>query len=85
VSGGALVGLRVLADARSSLRARLVDSAFGFVFGVGGGLIGGALGASWGFAIGAAGGAAVFTAVFLRSERRHRGDVMTPEPSAVAT
>jgi O-antigen/teichoic acid export membrane protein len=85
VSGGALVGLRVLADARSSLRARLVDSAFGFVFGVGGGLIGGALGASWGFAIGAAGGAAVFTAVFLRSERRHRGDVTAPEPSAAAT
>lgn len=72
LSGGGLVGLRVLADARSSLRARLLDAAFGFVFGVGGGLIGGAIGASWGFAAGAAVSAVIFITVFLRSERRHR-------------
>ena len=72
LSGGALVGLRVLADARSSLRARLLDAAFGFVFGVGGGLLGGAIGASWGFAAGAAVSAVIFITVFLRSERRHR-------------
>lgn len=72
LSGGALVGLRVLADAKSSLRARLLDASSGLLLGVGGGLIGGAIGASWGFAIGAAVSAAIFVTVFLRSERRHR-------------
>ncbi len=72
LSGGALVGLRVLADARSSLRARLIDATAGLLLGVGGGLIGGAIGASWGFAIGAAVSAAIFVTVFVRSERRHR-------------
>ena len=73
LSGGALVGLRVLADASSSLRARLVDATAGIVLGVGGGLLAGALGAAWGFAVGGAVSAAIFVFVFLRSERRHRG------------
>ena len=73
VSGGALVGLRVLADAKSSLRARIIDSAFGFVLGVGGALIGGALGAAWGVAAGEWVSAVVFIGYFLRSERLHRG------------
>jgi O-antigen/teichoic acid export membrane protein len=71
ISGGALVGLRVLADAKSSLRARLLDATSGFALGVGGGLLGGAIGASWGFAIGGAVSAMIFFAFFLRSERRH--------------
>jgi O-antigen/teichoic acid export membrane protein len=71
-SGGALVGLRVLADASSSLRARILDAAFSFCFGVGGALIGGAIGAAWGFAAGGAVSAVIFISVFLRSERRHR-------------
>lgn len=73
VSGGALVGLRVLADAKSSLRARIIDSAFGFVLGVGGALIGGALGAAWGVAAGEWVSAVIFVGFFLRSERLHRG------------
>ncbi len=73
LSGGALVGLRVLADAKSSLRARLIDASSGFALGVGGGLIGGAIGASWGFAVGGAVSAVIFVVFFLRSERRHRG------------
>jgi O-antigen/teichoic acid export membrane protein len=73
LSGGALVGLRVLADARSSLRARLLDAAFSLVFGVGGGLLGGAIGAAWGFAAGALVSAIIFATAFVRSERRHRG------------
>lgn len=72
ISGGALVGLRVLADARSSLRARLIDATFSLVLGVGGGLLGGAIGAAWGFAAGAAVSALIFVTVFLRSERHHR-------------
>jgi O-antigen/teichoic acid export membrane protein len=78
ISGGALVGLRVLADARSSLRARLFDAAFSLVFGVGGGLMGGAIGAAWGFAAGGAFSAVIFVTVFLRSERRHR-DIAQPD------
>jgi hypothetical protein len=75
VSGGALVGLRVLADARSSLRARLLDATFGVCFGVGGGLIGGAIGAAWGFAAGGVVSGVIFVTVFLRSERRHRARI----------
>jgi O-antigen/teichoic acid export membrane protein len=74
ISGGSLVGLRVLADARSSLRARLLDAAISTVLGVGGALLGGAIGAAWGFAAGAASSAAIFIAAFLASERRHRDD-----------
>jgi len=73
VSGGALVGLRVLADAKSSLRARILDSTFSFVLGVGGALLGGAIGAAWGVAAGEWVSAAIFVAFFLRSERLHRG------------
>jgi O-antigen/teichoic acid export membrane protein len=72
MSGGGLVGLRVLADASSSLRARLLDASFGVCLAVGGGLLGGAIGASWGFAAGGAVSAVIFVSVFLRSERRHR-------------
>jgi len=73
VSGGALVGLRVLADAKSSLRARIIDSVSSFVLGVGGALLGGAIGAAWGVAAGEWVSAAIFVAFFLRSERLHRG------------
>lgn len=47
---GATVGLRGLAAARRSLRARLVTSSLIFVLSVGGAAVGGALGASWGSA-----------------------------------
>jgi len=73
VSGGALVGLRVLADAKSSLRARIIDSVSSFVLGVGGALLGGAIGAAWGVAAGEWVSAVIFVAFFLRSERLHRG------------
>jgi O-antigen/teichoic acid export membrane protein len=72
ISGGALVGLRVLADAKSSLRARIIDAAASFCLGVGGALMGGAIGAAWGIAIGEVVGALVFVAFFLQSESRHR-------------
>lgn len=72
VSGGSLVGLRVLADASSSLRARILDAGFSLVFGVGGALLGGAVGAAWGIAAGEWAGAVIFFAAFVRSERRHR-------------
>jgi O-antigen/teichoic acid export membrane protein len=77
VSGGSLVGLRVLADASSSLQARILDSGFSLIFGVGGALLGGAVGAAWGIAAGEWAGALIFLAAFVRSERRHR-DVPTP-------
>lgn len=77
VSGGALVGMRVLADASSSLRARIIDSVFAVIFGVGGALLGGAIGAAWGIAAGETAGAIIFFVAFVRSERRHR-DIPTP-------
>jgi O-antigen/teichoic acid export membrane protein len=83
VSGGALVGLRVLADASGSLRARLLDATSMLFFGVSGGLLGGAIGAAWGFAIAGAVGAAIFHGAFFRSERRHRGipQAGSPQPA----
>ena len=72
ISGGGLVGLRVLADAKTSLRARVLDASIGLVLAVGGGLLGGAVGAAWGFAAGGAVSALIFTTAFVRSERRHR-------------
>jgi O-antigen/teichoic acid export membrane protein len=75
ISGGALVGLRVLADAKSSLRARIIDSVSSFILGVGGALLGGAVGAAWGVAAGEWVSAVIFVAFFLRSERLHRGIV----------
>jgi O-antigen/teichoic acid export membrane protein len=77
VSGGALVGLRVLADAKSSLKARVLDATIGAILGIGGGLVGGAIGAAWGFAAGGAASGVIFVLVFLHSERRHREGVAT--------
>jgi O-antigen/teichoic acid export membrane protein len=48
---GAYVGLRSLAAARRSLRARYVDAAATAVFAITGAAIGGAAGAAWGLAI----------------------------------
>ena len=73
ISGGALVGLRVLADAIRSLRARSIDAAIGVVLSVSGALAAGAVGAAWGFAAGGFTSAAIFTVYFIRSERAHRG------------
>lgn len=71
-SSGQLVGLRVLADAIRSLRARSVDATIGITLSVGGALIGGAVGAAWGFAVSGVLASAVWAAFFVRSERAHR-------------
>ncbi len=76
VSSGSLVGLRVLADAKSSLRARIIDAVFSLIFGVAGALLGGAVGAAWGIAAAEWAGAVIFYIAFVRSDRRHR-DIAT--------
>lgn len=51
VAAAPLFGLRVLADARRTLRARRVDAPMTLVLGVAGAIIGGALGAAGGLAL----------------------------------
>jgi hypothetical protein len=67
LAAGSIVGLRVLANARSSLRARLVDAPVGFALATIGALWAGAAGAAWGFAASGLFGAIVFTIAFKRA------------------
>lgn len=74
--GGALVGLRALAAAPRSLRARIVSSltlSTGAIFGV---ITGGAVAGAWGMAIGLAVGSVYWWSQFLRAaeDRRRRSD-----------
>jgi len=48
---GAWTGLRSLAAAKRSLRARCIDGAITLFFGLSGAYLGGATGAAWGYAI----------------------------------
>jgi O-antigen/teichoic acid export membrane protein len=72
LAAGSVVGLRVLADARSSLRARLLDAPAGFVLATTGALLAGAAGAAWGFAAGGLASAVIFAIAFARSVSRAR-------------
>ena len=67
-----VIGMRVLADAVSGLRSRVIDSGVGFILAVGGALVAGAVGAAWGFAAAASIAVIVNWGFFVRSERRHR-------------
>lgn len=58
IQAGAFVGLRALALAKSSLRARLTSSLLLLTGGLGGAVLGGAVGAAWGMALGVSIGAA---------------------------
>ena len=51
LSNGAVTGLRALAAARSSLRARIFDAVTSLVLSVIGAVAGGAVGAAWGYAV----------------------------------
>jgi O-antigen/teichoic acid export membrane protein len=68
-SSGAGIGLRAMADARGSLRARLVDSSANVVAGTAGAALGGATGAAWGLAIGAVCGTLAYWTMFRLSRR----------------
>ena len=70
LAAGPIVGLRVLADARSSLRVRLLESPVGLVLGVGGAFVGGAAGAAWGYVASSAVGFILFVVAFARSVGR---------------
>lgn len=71
VSAGILVGLRALAAARRSLRARLVVSMLQIVGTIGGAALGGAVAAAWGLAIGVVAGVAVWFWHFHKSVLEH--------------
>jgi len=58
IQAGAFVGLRAMASAKSSLRARLTSSLLLLSGGLGGAILGGAVAAAWGMALGSAIGAA---------------------------
>jgi O-antigen/teichoic acid export membrane protein len=84
VSGGlgAAIGLRVLADARTSLRSRVVDATAQTTGGVGGAWVGGAFGAASGLAIGSWIGAAVAWLSYRSSLRRAIAtDAQPPTPA----
>ena len=74
LAAGPVVGLRVLADAAASLRARLVDAPIGFLLATAGALLGGASGAAWGLAGAGLVSAAVCTIMFARSLSRARAE-----------
>jgi len=68
---GAGIGLRALAAARLSLRARLLVAPLSLMGGLGGAATSGATGAAWGLALAAVGGAGVWWGYFLRGLREH--------------
>jgi O-antigen/teichoic acid export membrane protein len=78
LAAGPIVGLRVLADARASLRARLLDAPAGFLLASAGALLAGARGAAWGFAASGFFGAAIFAVGFARSVSRRRTSWVEP-------
>jgi O-antigen/teichoic acid export membrane protein len=69
VQAGAFVGLRALASAQRSLKARISSSGLLLLGGIGGAIVGGAVGAAWGMAIGASIGAASWWSFLLRGAR----------------
>jgi O-antigen/teichoic acid export membrane protein len=66
ISAGILVGLRALAAARRSLRARLLVSGLQIVGTIGGAVMGGAVTAAWGLAAGVVAGVPVWAWHFKR-------------------
>jgi O-antigen/teichoic acid export membrane protein len=68
---GAGVGLRALAAARLSLRARLQVAPLSLAGGLGGAALGGAVGAAWGMALAFIVGGVVWWHHFLRGMREH--------------
>lgn len=77
---GAGIGLRSLAAARLSFRARLLVAPLVLAGGLGGAALGGAMGAAWGLAAAQLGGAAIWWRYFARGlrERGAQEDGSTP-------
>jgi O-antigen/teichoic acid export membrane protein len=88
VIGGITAGLRALASAKRSLRARLVTSVTRVAGGVVGALTGGAVAAAWGLAISGCLGALVYGDQLARGLRESRaktnrsGDAVAPETAS---
>jgi O-antigen/teichoic acid export membrane protein len=78
LAAGPIAGLRVLADARSSLRVVLLQAPVALVLGVGGAFVGGASGAAWGAAASSAFSLVLFVVAFARSAARQRTVTVTP-------
>jgi O-antigen/teichoic acid export membrane protein len=74
---GPVMTLRVVANARRSLRANLLTSAVTFILVVGGAWQGAALGAAWGFAVGYWLGAAAWWRQSLLAIRERRVELAT--------
>lgn len=84
IGAGPVIGMRALADARASLRVRLIDAPASFILAVSGAMLGGAVGAAWGFAVGGAISAALLILFFRGSWQRagsaSRGESAQPVP-----
>jgi O-antigen/teichoic acid export membrane protein len=78
LAAGPIVGLRALADARSSLRALAISAPSGLVLGVGGAFVGGPTGAAWGSVAGSALTFVLFLAAFARSASDHAKRTRAP-------
>lgn len=77
--GGALVGLRSLAAARQSLRARVISSLSISTGAIAGVVVGGAVGGAWGMAIGLSLGSVYWWIQFLAAvDDRRRTPAATP-------
>jgi O-antigen/teichoic acid export membrane protein len=74
----ALIGLRALAAARYSMRARLAESVLTVTGGTVGAVTGGALGATWGMAVANLLEDVVWWRQFLRGFRAHAGGSVAP-------
>jgi hypothetical protein len=70
LAAGPIVGLRVLADARSSLKVVALQAPFALTLGVGGAFVGGAAGAAWGLAASSLFAFVLFLVAFARAVRR---------------
>jgi O-antigen/teichoic acid export membrane protein len=85
VIGGATAGLRALADAKRSLRARLFTSVVRVAGGVAGAVFGGAITAAWGLAISGCAGAFVYWVHLVRGLREHVGGEPVAEQDLTRT
>lgn len=76
---GAGVGLRSLAAARLSLRAKLMTAPLSLLGGIGGAAVAGAIGAAWGMALALAVGVVIWWRYFILGLRQHVQASTVPE------
>jgi O-antigen/teichoic acid export membrane protein len=84
LTAGPLVGLRVLADAASSLKVRFIDSPVALILGVTGAILAGAPGAALGYMVSSFFSLVLFAVAFARSLARHEAEAKAKAEAAAS-